>query len=370
MAWLGIEGHDEAVERFRTALKRGRLASSFLFLGPEGVGKRLFAERLAKALLCLRNEPEMLEPCGTCESCRMFEANEHPDIIRVSKPADRAFIPIETLIGAPENRMREGLCAELNLKPTYQKRKIAIIDDADYLNIEGANAMLKTLEEPPKNSVLILIGTSAGRQLPTIRSRCQAIWFAPLKPTILEAILRAHAEEWNVELGRIPALARHACGSVVYARALADSKLWDFRSEFLFTLAGGPIERVQLGKTVEAQLDAAGKQPALRRDRLRIVMEMTAMYYRNLARFLVRMLPENEMDATDWDLYHRAAMNWKFDAEGAALAAMRTSDRIELLQRNVNMNLLLDAWLDELVRFGHGDRQLLVSADWTLRPGP
>ena len=76
--------------------------------------------------------------------------------------------------------MREGLCHDIALKPFRGGRKIAIIDDADYLNQEGANCLLKTLEEPPEKSVIILIGTSQQRQLPTIRSRCQIVRFAPL----------------------------------------------------------------------------------------------------------------------------------------------------------------------------------------------
>ena len=180
MSWQGIEGHDEVVEQFRRAIARGRFASSFLFVGPPGVGKRMFAMKLAQALLC-ENAPEAeLNPCGHCPACLQVASGSHPDVDVVSKPADRAYIPIESFIGPKERRMREGLCHNIGLKPTSGRRRIAIIDDADWLNVEGANSLLKTLEEPPPRSVLILIGTSLDRQLPTIRSRCQVIRFAPL----------------------------------------------------------------------------------------------------------------------------------------------------------------------------------------------
>ncbi len=168
------------VEQFRRALARGRLASSFLFAGPEGIGKRTFALKLAQAMLCTTRPEETLDPCGTCPSCVQVAAGTHPDLHLVGKPEDKSFIPLELLIGDREHRRREGLCHNIGLKPYLGGRKIAMIDDADYLNAEGANSLLKTLEEPPPRSVLILIGTSPAKQLPTIRSRCQLIRFRPL----------------------------------------------------------------------------------------------------------------------------------------------------------------------------------------------
>ena len=94
----------------------------------------------------------------------------HPDLHLVSKPADRGFIPLSAFIGDEAHRMREGLCHTIALKPMMGGRRVAIIDDADYLNDESANALLKTLEEPPPRSVLILIAGNLERQLPTIRS--------------------------------------------------------------------------------------------------------------------------------------------------------------------------------------------------------
>src|SRR5690606_13925595 len=87
--WQGIRGHDEVVERFRLTLEAGRLASTYLFVGPSGIGKRSFALKLAQALLCQRTPDERLEPCGACESCRLLLAGNHPDVIAVGKPAGK-----------------------------------------------------------------------------------------------------------------------------------------------------------------------------------------------------------------------------------------------------------------------------------------
>ena len=133
MSWGNIVGHDEVVDRFSTALRRGRLASTFLFVGPPGIGKRAFAERLAQALLCETNAETMLEPCEACPACIQVRAGSHPDVLAVSKPADRSSIPLNLLIGDPQHRNRTGLCHDIGMKPARGKRKIAIIADADFL---------------------------------------------------------------------------------------------------------------------------------------------------------------------------------------------------------------------------------------------
>ena len=89
MTWHGIEGHDEVVEQFRRALRRGRLASSFLFAGPPGIGKRTFALKLAQALLCERRPAEALDPCGECPGCVQAAAGTHPDVETVAKPKEK-----------------------------------------------------------------------------------------------------------------------------------------------------------------------------------------------------------------------------------------------------------------------------------------
>src|SRR5262245_23591155 len=164
VSWQRVRGHEALIQAFDRALQRGRLAHAYLFTGPPGVGKRLFAHELAKALLCENPSTDRVEACDRCSACAQVEAGSHPDFFAVSRPEENLEMPI---------RVMQELCHALSLKPARGKRKIAVIDDADDFNEESANSFLKTLEEPPPHSLLILIGSSADRQLPTIVSRCQ-----------------------------------------------------------------------------------------------------------------------------------------------------------------------------------------------------
>ena len=99
MSWQDIEGHDAIVEGFRQSIARGRLASTFLFVGPPGIGKRTFAFKLAQSLLCQNQGDDPLAPCGRCDACQQVQAATHPDLLLVSKPADKSEIPVALLIG-------------------------------------------------------------------------------------------------------------------------------------------------------------------------------------------------------------------------------------------------------------------------------
>jgi len=350
MSWQGIAGHDEVVERFRRGLERGRLASTFLFVGSAGVGKRAFALKLGQTLLCQASPAEAMNPCGRCPACQQVLAGTHPDLDIIVKPADKATIPLELLLGPPERRMQEGLCHNLSLRPFMGGRKVALIDDADFLNEEGANALLKTLEEPPPRSVLILIGTSADKQLPTIRSRSQIIRFSPLPVGELQSLLLSQQIVTGEEEAR--RLARYSDGSLERARELADAGLWEFRGQLLRTLSQSPVETGRLAAALNAFLEEAGTQAALRRARFRQVIVFAAEFYRQLLRALAgATLSDDE----DLQTAVRAAMGWwRGEEETAAAGLTRCLDALEQVDRNANQTTLVECWLDDL---GQLDRQ-------------
>jgi DNA polymerase-3 subunit delta' len=340
MTWHGIRGHDRLVEQFRRALGRGRLASSFLFSGPAGIGKRSFAVKLAQAMLCQTRPEQAMDPCEACHACSMVLAGTHPDLDMVAKPADKSFIPVELFLGDREHRGREGLCHRIAMKPFMGGRKIAVIDDADDLNAEGANCLLKTLEEPPPRSVLILLGTSPARQLPTIRSRCQLVRFQPLAPEVLAELLVEQGVVADAAEAR--RLARHAEGSLLRAKELADPELWAFRRTLFERLSGPILPSVSLSQTVAAFVDAAGKEAPARRARLRQVTAFAADFYRRLLHVRSGVgLPDDDLVG----LLQQAAGRWPGDAATALDRCLEAAGQID---RNANQATLIEAWLDSL----------------------
>jgi DNA polymerase-3 subunit delta' len=342
MPWQNIRGHDRVVEKFRRALAKSRLASTFLFVGSPGIGKRTFALRLAQGLLCERVPEQQLNPCGECPSCHQVLSLNHPDVDLIAKPVDKAFIPVELLIGDLEHRMRAGLCYNIALKPYSGRRKVAIIDDADYLNKEGANCLLKTLEEPPPNSVLILIGSSEQRQLPTIRSRCQIIRFQPLVETDVAELLVEKALCADPAAAR--AAAAHSEGSLERATWWTEASVLEFRAELLRVLRQAEFDLQPAAKMISQFVEEAGKESALKRERLRFVVLLAEEFYRAA---LLSM--ESRQTSSDADLKTAvtAALCW-MPADASATCLEICLDAYAHIDANVNQATFIDWWLDEL----------------------
>jgi len=392
LSWLGIYGHDEIALRFARANQRGRLGGSFLFIGPSGVGKRSFAFALAKTLLCenhvlkARNNSDpslttehsqdfsdavddtaLLEsfvPCRKCASCRTFDLHQesdkvilpiHPDFHYLCKPEEKSFLPLELLVGDKENRMRSGLCYELAKTPYFGGRKIAVIDDADFFNPEGANSLLKTLEEPPSRSIIILIGTSTAKQLPTIRSRCQIIRFRQLSADHLMSILLKHKKTATEQEAKI--LAENADGSLTEAQELINTAFEEFRPVLLKELVKRRIPAIDLARLLNAFIDEAGKEASRRRKQLQTVFQMILKFYRELI-----LLIETRSDES---LFHQTCTevtshHHEFHQMVLALPAIdvmilvrrieRTFDALNQIDRNVNIPYIIESWATDLAR--------------------
>jgi len=324
-----IHGHDVIIEQFRRASERGRLVGSFLFVGPSGIGKRRFAVALAKAVLCKGTDPTPLEPCETCESCRLFNVSSsetdagfvspHPDLTYIAKPPDKSSIPLELLIGDKEHRGSSGLCYSISRKPYLGHGKVAIIDDADFLNAEGANALLKTLEEPPDDSLLILIGSSATKQLPTIRSRCKIIRFAPLSTKTLARILFEQETVATLEQGL--QLAKRSDGGLDNAKELVDDALDELRGELIKQFSAKTLDVVGFAKRLNEFVESSGRDAQPRRRRLHLIFTLAVEHFRDKMR--------------------------KAD-ETAARRLERTLDALEQIDRNANVPFVVDAWCADI----------------------
>lgn len=215
MTWDDIIGQERAVRLLRAAVASQRVAHAYLFTGPRGTGKRDAAMTLAAALNCDRAEGG--EPCGACCSCVKMRAGHHPDLLLVSPPGKEILI---WQIVPRDESGKQGVMpvrSFVALRPGEGRRKVIILDGADRLRQEAANALLKTLEEPPDYAVLILVTANPSGVLDTIRSRCQTISFAPV-PTHRVA---ERLQQEGMDAGQARLVAAVSGGSLGRARLLA-----------------------------------------------------------------------------------------------------------------------------------------------------
>lgn len=205
MPFSDIIGHDHNIEILRRSIEKGRLHHAYIFSGPDGVGKRLTAISLAKALNCLEITADF---CGYCASCKKIEGGNHPDV-RIVEP-DGQFIKID--------QIRE-LQKDLQFRPFEGKKRVFIIAEADRMGLPAANSLLKTLEEPPRDSIIILITSNFHSILPTIISRCQRLNFSSLPVSDVEKML---IEKKGLDSGTSHIIAAISEGSI--GRALGEDE--------------------------------------------------------------------------------------------------------------------------------------------------
>jgi DNA polymerase III subunit delta' len=189
MSFKSVLGQTQPKKILTNALQNSSVAHAYLFYGQESIGKKKLAIALAKALNCKGADP--LEACDECESCKKIERRIHPDFFYIepvkSTPTSReAVIKVEAI--------RE-LQKKLAYLPYEGKTKVVVVDSAELMNLQAANSFLKTLEEPPSSTVLILISSNRHRLLPTLVSRCQGIQFHRLSLANIRDILKSQPLE-------------------------------------------------------------------------------------------------------------------------------------------------------------------------------
>jgi DNA polymerase-3 subunit delta' len=321
------------VQAFDRVVRRGRLGHAYLFAGPGGIGKRLFAEELARALLCESPVRTRLEACDLCPACRQVAAGTHPDLFIAGKPEESLELPIDVM---------RDLCRSFSLKSARDRGKVVILDDADDLNEESANCFLKTLEEPPPRSVLLLVGTSPDRQLATIRSRCQVVHFAPLADELVAELLRAQGVE---DPALIERLVRLSGGSPGRARALADPALWEFRRQMLGQLSRSPVDTVGLARSWMRFVEEAGKEAAAQRQRAAQVLELLIDF---LSAALSRSVGTRPRLAEPEDLRALEELVKHTDADRLGSVLDRCLEAGMHIDRRVQLVLIVEALVDAL----------------------
>jgi DNA polymerase-3 subunit delta' len=314
-----IVGQAHAVAVLRRALTSERLAQAYLFEGPAGVGKATTARALMQALAC---DAQRGDGCGACGPCQKIDAGTHPDLLQVGILEEKRDIVIAQV---------RDVVLRCAYRPHEAPRRLVIVDPADRMNVSAANALLKTLEEPPEATHFVLVSDAPSRLPITIRSRCQRLRFAPLTPEVIAA----HLER---EAGVGPDQARFdaalAGGSLGRARALAGGEVGERRetAERLHALAARRDVATTFAATAELGRD---------REALAEILELLRLLYRDA--LLVR---EGLAEVAPLVNADRGAAVEEIAAASSPLGLRRrlraVAEAESALQGNVNGQLLLD----------------------------
>jgi DNA polymerase-3 subunit delta' len=314
-----------AAKRLAALLQSNTLPHAMLFTGLEGTGKRNAAQLLAMACNCVqpRSDPMPAVPCATCPACRKIRSGVHPDIIQI-RPTG-AFIRID--------QIREFVHTA-SMKPYEARCRVAMIFDAQHMNAEAGNALLKLLEEPPESTLILLTAPQTFDLLPTIVSRCQHIRFRPLSRERLASIL---AEEHGIDKTSAQVLAAAADGSIDRALALVENRWQERRVGWIDAFEA-------LFSASEPEKLAFAEMLADNRKGLDEVLGMLKFWLRDLAVYPVR--PDLVVNRDLSERLHQAGQLRSASQLAGQLGALERAQRH--IASNANPRLALEAMTLEL----------------------
>jgi len=254
LSFKSLKGQDSAVNYLKASLRNNRISHAYIFSGPDGVGKRLAAINFAKALNC--SSAASGSPCDQCASCKKIDSSKHPDIVTLKTKEEGASIKIEDV---------RALIKNVYLKPFEAHKKVYIIESAEYMKHEAANAMLKTLEEPPADSIIILLTENIKSLLHTIVSRCQVVKFFPLKLKDVEDILTKEHSLSPEDAHTLSHLSGGRLGEAL-----------KFKEEDIFTKRSLLINRILSGSMADFDFDDMPKED------VKVSLDMILTWYSDI----------------------------------------------------------------------------------------
>lgn len=327
MPFRDITGHRQLLDLIARAAVRGTLPPSLIFAGPEGVGKRMAAVALAQFLNCPNRTED--DSCGTCASCTRIARRVHADVL-VIEPGDTGAIKIDQIRDAVE---RTGY------RPFEGRRRVVVIDDADAVNVEAQNALLKTLEEPPAASAFVLVTSRPDVLLPTVRSRCQRLRFGRLSPADVAAVLMREHEYSETDAHAAASLSD---GSIGLALEGGSEEFVEAREA-----AAGLLEMVAATDDPRRRLDGAKALTGAARggsDREELARRLRALssILRDLGVLLSRADERCLANADLRPLLQR--LQRSFDGERALRAFSAVDRALSALDRNASPKIVAD-WL-------------------------
>lgn len=335
MAFRDVVNQDHAILLFRAAARVGKVGHAYLLVGPSGVGRRTLALAFAQFLNCDRPDGDA---CGECDPCRRIISGNHPDVRILDVANDKFFeVPEKDYKGKeiPIDQIR-ALRQDAAYPPYQGRRKVYIIADAERLNPNSSNSLLKILEEPQERITFILIAESAVALLPTIVSRCQLVRCTYLSADQIE---RALVERWQVDEERAGVISALADGRLGRAREWANSEerlgARDRLLDLLPALEQGDL-LVRLDAAEALVKETQGKEG----DLLPQLLDLAVLWYRDLLIWKQIQEPALLVNRDRQAQIARLAGEYGEAMLGARIEAVEAAK--ESLRRNVNARLVLE----------------------------
>ncbi|MFG0330731.1 MAG: ATP-binding protein [Phycisphaerales bacterium] len=339
-----VLGQDRAIEILQSALRGGRVHHAWIFHGPTGVGKRTTAEAFAATLLDPDAQADLsgaIEADPEGATARRIAAGTHPDLHLVTKElasySSDGDVRRRKQITIPVQVIREFLVDPAHLsaheRAEARARKVFIVDESELMAREAQNVLLKTLEEPPSGTVIILVTANADRLLPTIHSRCQRVAFTPLSPDAMAQWIDRRATEESMSEGHRRWLERFAQGSPGLAELALENNLYEWfvtLDPMLRELRAGRYPAT-MGGVMNKLIDSFAKAWVKSRENASKDAANKAG-----ARYLFVLLSE---EVRDWI---RADLEAGEPVDDHLVALDRIHDAERQLYSNVNLGLLLD----------------------------
>lgn len=317
-----IIGHEDIVKHFKSSIELGKVSHAYILNGEKGTGKKTLAAVVSKSLQCEGGEAD---PCNTCTSCLQAESGNQPDIIWVNheKP---------NVISVDE--IRSQIVNDISLKPYSSRYKIYIVPDAQMMNPQAQNALLKTLEEPPEYAIIMLLTTNVDKFLPTILSRCIVLNFKPVEPMDVMDYLK---EQLQVDDATAKFCTDFSQGNLGKAVRLAISPEYNEIKE----------DAVRLLRQIDVMdmEDVISSVKSMGKFKLDITdyIDIMTMWFRDILMVKISNSPNKLIFKDEYSVLRKQASRVSYEGVEEILTAM---DKLKIrLEANVNFDIAMELML-------------------------
>lgn len=317
-----IIGHEDIVKHFKSSIELGKVSHAYILNGEKGAGKKTLASVVAKSLQCETGGPD---PCGKCKSCLQAESGNQPDIIWVNHEKPNVITVDE---------IREQIVNDVDLKPYSSRYKIYIVPDAQLMNPAAQNAFLKTLEEPPEYTVIILLTSNVDKILPTIISRCLVLNFKPIEPLdVIEYLI----QNLEVDSAKARFCADFAQGNLGKAVRLAISPDYNELKEDSIRLLSN-IQDMDIDDIIRA-VKSMGKYKLDITD----YIDIMTMWFRDILMVKISNSPNKTIFKNEYSVMKKQASRISYEGIERILEAM---EKLKVrLEANVNFDIAMELML-------------------------